>query len=795
MALSAMEALLQKARNVSQEDIDHLCKNISDLLAFPDKSAESCALLRQLFVLLQASDTEPCLPRTLLAQMVKALSKPSVEKGGGKQCMLCCLILKELLPGCKQDIEDVSPSVDRPPQKPLLSCYALQGSKNNCVQEVLPSAVKWLCIKDLDSQRKAISFLVTVSCLHDAISQEHAGDTSEQLCSWLMNASLFQAPNPYSINPFRKDQDSQVTEIDGTPCRYFFTVLNVGQYYTDDQYLNIYSFSLLYKWLYHCSQCSGDGIQTEEEGTPKKSKVGSGRDSVMRKVLRSLVTRSVDCCLRLMDQCERKAKVASDAELQLACLTEVVTILDLVCKLDTGQIPKVHQEVRRLHTRLTPDPSYSVTILHILQFFLNHSSAVVHDPHEPYNHYFGTVLSQQYKDPGIAFDTVVFMCQNLPSLCYSTNVFSRFFPNILKILAWHPRTFIKEFVDLLPAMMSPTTSLEIFHTLLDLPCLTAALEVSEKSKKLDPSVTSQSTTVEPASSAEAFHTPRYKPLFSFICRSEGGQGDTINKLSSLHRVLEDVKNSARVVCCSQVVPLLLRVWFNVVLEEGEKSFVEQVLPVMLERSGLLYDIADCKADIVMIMGEQLLHIVDKYPSIMVSQASEIIEFIQITNNMWDRQDFYGNLVYCIGEYCSPQRAVTCGAEHVAQYFDLLEIVTYEICGNLMLEDGEVEVHPKILSHLMSAMAKLATRRQDVIPRAMLCLTKVAKQHFTLTQDPVAQEALLACAQEHVNLLKMPNFAVTVLNPSPEIYTGRWHRDAGSLPLILRGINRVMNNSA
>ena len=57
---------------------------------------------------------------------------------------------------------------------------------------------------------------------------EHIGETSEQLCTWLMSASLYQAHNTYAINPFRKDEESQVTEIDGTPCRNFFTILNIG---------------------------------------------------------------------------------------------------------------------------------------------------------------------------------------------------------------------------------------------------------------------------------------------------------------------------------------------------------------------------------------------------------------------------------------------------------------------------------------------------------------------------------------------------------------------------------------
>ncbi|KAK7113111.1 hypothetical protein V1264_012460 [Littorina saxatilis] len=422
-------------------------------------------------------------------------------------------------------------------------------------------------------------------------------------------------------------------------------------------------------------------------------------------------------------------------------------------------------------------------------------ASVVHDPQEVYNHFFGTVLSEQFRDPGLAFDAVVFMSNNLFTLCYSTNIFSHFFPNILKILAWHPRTYLKEFMDLLPAMMASATALEVFHTLLDLPCMTAALEVMDKARKQEPANNNQGIGMEPTSSLEAFHMPRFKPLFHFVCRTEGGQGDTINRLSSLHKVLEDVRNSARVFCSAQVVPVLIRRWFNVILEEADEEFAMQTLPAMLERSGLLFDLPEYKADIVMILGEQLLQLIGRYPVIMVEHVADITEFINITNNMRGRQNFYGNLVFCIGEYCSSLHAPGCTPELIAQYFDILEVVTYEICGNVLMEEEEVPTHPKIVCHLMSAMAKLSTRRQDLIPRAILCMTKVAKQHFALTEDPLAQEALVSCAQEHINLLKVPNFAVSVLNPPAEIYSGSWHRDGYSLPLILRGIQRVMTDSS
>lgn len=57
---------------------------------------------------------------------------------------------------------------------------------------------------------------------------------------------------------------------------------------------------------------------------------------------------------------------------------EVVVILDLVCKLDAGHLPRVHQEMRRLYTRLMSDLVNIPTVLRILQFFINHSELNFH---------------------------------------------------------------------------------------------------------------------------------------------------------------------------------------------------------------------------------------------------------------------------------------------------------------------------------------------------------------------------------------------------------------------------------
>lgn len=58
---------------------------------------------------------------------------------------------------------------------------------------------------------------------------ENTKTISKTIADWMTSTSLYQAPNPYTINPFKKDQNNVVTEVDGTPCRNFFTVLNVGK--------------------------------------------------------------------------------------------------------------------------------------------------------------------------------------------------------------------------------------------------------------------------------------------------------------------------------------------------------------------------------------------------------------------------------------------------------------------------------------------------------------------------------------------------------------------------------------
>jgi hypothetical protein len=100
----------------------------------------------------------------------------------------------------------------------------------------------------------------------------------------------------------------------------------------------------------------------------------------------------------------------------------------------------------------------------------------MYDIETPIGAYFGQVLTAKFNDLGVAYGTIEFLLGNTEMLMNATNIFSKYVPNLLKILAWSPMTFVAEFLQLLPACISPTTASEVLHSLFDLPCLSATLQ-------------------------------------------------------------------------------------------------------------------------------------------------------------------------------------------------------------------------------------------------------------------------------------------------------------------------------
>lgn len=114
---------------------------------------------------------------------------------------------------------------------------------------------------------------------------------------------------------------------------------------------------------------------------------------------------------------------------------------------------------------------------------------------------FGRFPTELFNDPFLAHELLRFLRLNQESIGIRVPQYTRYFPNLLKVkswenmciwdhvqlfifflhflsvqfLAWDSPAMVDDFVDLLPSMVTAGTAVELLHTLLDLPCLSATL--------------------------------------------------------------------------------------------------------------------------------------------------------------------------------------------------------------------------------------------------------------------------------------------------------------------------------
>ncbi|XP_036681939.1 AP-5 complex subunit zeta-1 isoform X5 [Balaenoptera musculus] len=94
-----------------------------------------------------------------------------------------------------------------------------------------------------------------------------------------------------------------------------------------------------------------------------------------------------------------------------------------------------------------------------------------------YQHLFSRIPAEHFHSPMLAFEFVQFCRDSLPLFGRNLGVLRTSFPNLFKFLAWNSPPLTSDFVALLPSLVDAGTAVEMLHLLLDLPCLTAALDL------------------------------------------------------------------------------------------------------------------------------------------------------------------------------------------------------------------------------------------------------------------------------------------------------------------------------
>ncbi|KAM9261428.1 AP-5 complex subunit zeta-1 isoform 2-T2 [Cariama cristata] len=755
MFTAAAESFLKQAREIQEEELQRFTSRVAALLQGPELGPEAVDCLQRLHLTVAATKY----PRKLDGKFVELLQTVLCSSKCPEQIqMLCAAILREMSP-----CNDLILSCDEIQDTKLLSLVSsvllAQGNKKAEVSAVGQRIVKVLerRLPEGQSARYLLPVLSNIISLSpESLTEEQTDIVSKKMADWLRYASIQQGiaqpSGGFFSNP-RTRQPGPVTEVDGAIATDFFTVLSVGQYYTQDQWLNVQAFSMLRSWLL-CY--GGKGLKTPNSGPLKKD----------------------------------------DGDLQKACLIEAVTIMDIICKQDSSYVYRAVSFLKILHSRICGDATYARALLPIAQFFLNHSKMAAVDSDAIYKHLLTDIPAQLFHNPSLAFEFVQFCKDNSQLFTETSSIFRQSFPNLFKFLAWNSPPLISEFVDLLPFLLDAGTAVEIFHLLLDLPCLTAALDIQLRSTALPTSERAASDpTVKPATYLEAFRHPLYKSMFQYLLRTKSAPEDAPERLIPLRQLLGSLASSPRVMQCADTVPVLLELFFRVVAEFADGPLINQLVVLLLQRSDQLYEIPAFKDDVYRVLSSQLVMLCKLHPALIVELSTEILEFSGTVSNIQNKETIFTHVVWAIGEYMSVSYDKRCTVEQINRFFETLEAMLFEITQLRPLASTP-SYAPRAISVLMATLTKLAARSQDLIPRVSMFLSKMR----TFVQSPAVTavyceedlEEILIRATELMNLLKMPSVAQFVFTPPIDVASTRFQREVNdSLPFALRIVTRLL----
>ncbi|XP_061212944.1 AP-5 complex subunit zeta-1 isoform X2 [Neopsephotus bourkii] len=750
MFTAAAESFLKQAREIQEEELQRFASRVAALLQGPELGAEAADCLQRLHLTVAATKY----PRKLDGKFVELLQTVLCSSKSPAQIqVLCAAILREMSP-CNELILSCDKIQDAKLLSLVSSVLLAQGNKK-AVSAVGQHVVKVLeeSLPEGQSARYLLPVLSNVISLSpESLTEEQTNVVSKKMADWLRHASIQQGVTQSSGSFFspRSKQPGPVTEVDGAVATDFFTVLSVGQCYTQDQWLNMQAFSMLRKWLL----CYGD----KELKTPS-SDDRSGVDSSVTSMVSTASTsgpllppkeylreKAFEYCQRLIEQSNRRPLKKNDGDLQKACLIEAVTIMDIICKQDSSYVHPAVSFLKTLHGRICGDASYARALLPIAQFFLNHSEMAAVDSDAIYEHLFTDIPAQHFHNPSLAFEFVQFCKDNSQLFTETSSIFKQSFPNLFKFLAWNSPPLISEFVDLLPVLLDAGTAVEVFHLLLDLPCLTAALDIQLK-------------------------------------------------LIPLRQLLGSLASSPRVVQCSETVPVLLELFFRVVAEFADGPLINQLVVLLLQRSEQLYEIPAFKEEVYRVLSSQLVVLCNLHPAVIVEASAEILEFSGMASNAQNKEVIFTQMVWAIGEYMSVSYDKRCTVEQINKFFETLEVVLFEITQLRPLASIP-RYAPSTISALMATLTKLAGRSQDLIPRVSMFLSKMR----TFVQSPAVTsvyceadlEKLQMRATELSNLLKMPDVAQFVLTPPAGVGSTRFQREVNdSLPFALRIVTHLL----
>eukprot|EP00112_Aurelia_sp_Birch-Aquarium-sp1_P002677 Seg1299.7 transcript_id=Seg1299.7/GoldUCD/mRNA.D3Y31 product="AP-5 complex subunit zeta-1" protein_id=Seg1299.7/GoldUCD/D3Y31 len=486
----------------------------------------------------------------------------------------------------------------------------------------------------------------------------------------------------------------------------------------------------------------------------------------------TLKNASVRYCLRLLSQAERIPHRLDNKGLLSATVVEAVRILTLLCQQDDNLMKTVFPQMKRVHEKILGNSTDARQMYPAdVQFFVEHFDSMIYNTEELVDSYLRTVPAQLYTSSSACFEVLDFCLRN--TVFFERFPFlQRFFPNLLKIIAWHPRSFLYEFLELMPLIVTDATAVELFNSILDIPCTSAMLELTQQNRldqyleeKLEMSF----------GEAASYLSKSHRTISDFFTRSESGGPETIDKLDKIYVALQPLANKTRIQVACQIVSLLLRKFFQCIAALQSEQILKQLLPSLLERIFVLFPNTSLQNGVREVLSELFLKICAEHPTLVSALQDEFLNvFKQIRSSCCGLEPVLASLAYCIGEFSI--RPGVCTMEQIAKYYEIVETLLYETKTSLFYND-DFPISARLVSSLISTAGKLAAFSQDFVPKTVLCLTKLVNTEWKMNTCRLSQrefEIVMSRAIDVINVLRLPNVSPAVLCSGACVKP--WHLD-------------------
>jgi len=669
---------------------------------------------------------------------------------------------------------------------PLLSTLGSESSLDSNVANY----IHWFVTQSVEYRSFTLPSLLIIARYHSILlkSINHIKPLESQLSDYLSKANLINDQKNSKSFFSKLTSNDTISELDGSVAKPgdLFTVLNTSQQYSDELISNVHAFSGLYSWLYTIYDSQ---LKDSTESSSEDKKLNE-RNSIPNGLKESIIT----YCQRLIDQSKLKqsnqTNSASNIRMGIVtqsspignntisninedilpevCLMECIRIFDLLCLMDNSLVPRLFPVIKKMFN-MNSLRSNATIFLALLQYFINHSDVAVYDPEPVFRVFFEEFLSKNYTNPVISFEVLTFCMKNRKKLLHSTNVFSTYFPPLLKVFAWNPRTFVDDMASLIPLIMNGNSYIKLLHSILDMPLLCSALESVHLQQFEDKENNSVGSSNPSSYEQTAFGAnSEFRVLYNHLLRNESGGpinfwGTTT--LPIIQKYCKETPITPRIIEICKIVPYLLSIYFDVLISESDETHLNELVPILFQRIDQLFPLEVFQKEVRKVIEVKILSIFHRFPNFLISLKDLIIELIADSGsvNSGSRQELQLNLCWMIGEYSS-KSVLNVTTELLNEYYEALELFAYERLSVVKLEneDGNrdgasIEYSNRLMLTIISSLSKLASRWQALTSRLLICLAKIQRHHLYFDSSVITR------ANECAILLKLPSVAFSTLD--------------------------------